>query len=261
MYQAAIQTLVAMFILRETSDPSVLRKSAKSESSGSNRWGAFVTAFARPVKLATLSPVVILSALKMSMAYVIFYILMSDLPILFGDKYDFDSSQIGYCYISPTIGAVFGFTILGGLADRVFHKRTVKRGMSKPQDRLAIMSFEVLLIAIGILAYGWSAQAHMHWIIPLLGANLTMVGSSGVVVSMQQYLTDYFGPHVPGAIAVCTVLRSVLGSVLPSTIPALFGRLGYGWGSSVLAAAVLLFCPITSLLNRFEGYYENAQMY
>lgn len=247
-----------MFVLQETSDPLVLRKHAKSEGSQSARWDAFKTAFARPVKLATLSPVVILSALKMSMAYVVFYILMSDLPVLFGDKYGFDSSQIGYSYISPTLGAVFGFTLLGGLADLVFRKRTLKRGMSKPQDRLALISFEVLLIASGVLAYGWSAQAHMHWIVPLLGANLTMIGASGVVVSLQQYLTDYFGPHVPGAVAVCTVLRSVLGTMLPSTIPALYGTLGYGWGSTVLAGAVLLFCPIVSLLNRYEGYYEDA---
>lgn len=247
-----------MFVLEETSDPSVLRKHAKSEGSRSNQWDAFKTAFARPVKLATLSPVVILSALKTSMAFVVFYILMSDIPVLFGDEYGFDSSQIGYCYISPTIGAIFGFTILGALADRVFQKRSVKRGASNPQDRLAIMLFEVLLIAFGILVYGWSAQAHMHWVIPLLGANITIIGASGTIVSLQQYLTDYFGPHVPSAVAVCTVLRSVLGTFLPSTIPALYDTFGYGWGSTMLAGAVLLFCPIKSLLTRYEGYYEDA---
>lgn len=63
-------------------------------------------------------------------------------------------------------------------------------------------------------------------------------------MSISTYLVDAFTLHAASAMAANTVLRSLLGALLPLAGPKMYATLGLGWGNSLLAFIALAMCPI-----------------
>ena len=70
-------------------------------------------------------------------------------------------------------------------------------------------------------------------------------------MSINLYLVDAFPRYSASALAASKVLQSITGAVLPLAGPALYERLGLGWGNSVLAFMALSFSPIPLLFYRY----------
>jgi hypothetical protein len=68
-------------------------------------------------------------------------------------------------------------------------------------------------------------------------------------MAMQTYLVDAFTRYAASAIAANTVLRSLLGGLLPLAGLRLYNKLGYGWGNSLLAFLALAMVPIPVLFS------------
>ncbi|KAJ5413642.1 hypothetical protein N7509_000269 [Penicillium cosmopolitanum] len=258
---SGVQTVAGMLILTKGKFEPVASQSDQSQSQSAERllskgWGPFKAAFSRTARVAFQTPVVIITTLNMSMAFVYFYIIVTNLPTLFAESYGFDSAQIGFVYISPATGTVIGLAIIGILSDRVISQRRIARGVSLPEDRLFPLIASNVITAVGMLAYGWSVQAGLAWMCPLVAIAFTTIGISAIFVALQQYLTDHFGGSVSNAIAFIVVVRSILGVLLPLAVPSLYNNLGYGWGDSLLALVALAFCPTTFLLKKYGGEHH-----
>jgi hypothetical protein len=65
-----------------------------------------------------------------------------------------------------------------------------------------------------------------------------------MMLSHQQYLIDAFTIYAASAVAANTVLRSVVGGVLPLAGLSMYEALGLGWGNSVIAFISLAMIPI-----------------
>jgi hypothetical protein len=65
------------------------------------------------------------------------------------------------------------------------------------------------------------------------------------------YLVDIYPLYAASAIAATKVLQSLVGAVLPLAGPALYDRLGLGWGNSVLAFIALASIPIPWLFFQY----------
>ena len=61
---------------------------------------------------------------------------------------------------------------------------------------------------------------------------------------MQNYLVDAYTQYAASAIAAATILRSLLGALLPLAGQLMYDDLGIGWGNSVLAFIALAFSPV-----------------
>ena len=66
---------------------------------------------------------------------------------------------------------------------------------------------------------------------------------------MQTYLVDAFTRYAASAVAANTVLRSLLGGLLPLSGLTMYRELGFGWGNSLLAFIALALVPIPSLFS------------
>ena len=62
--------------------------------------------------------------------------------------------------------------------------------------------------------------------------------------AIQTYLVDAFTLYAASAIAAVTVLRSLVGAFLPMAGPALYQKLGLGWGNSLLGFIALGLIPV-----------------
>ena len=68
---------------------------------------------------------------------------------------------------------------------------------------------------------------------------------------IQTYLVDAFTIHAASAIAANTIVRSLMGALLPLAGPAMYQTLGLGWGNSLLGFIAMALLPIPVLLTRY----------
>ena len=68
---------------------------------------------------------------------------------------------------------------------------------------------------------------------------------------IQTYFVDAFTMHAASAIAAGTVLRSLVGALLPLAGQKMYDTLGLGWGNSLLAFIALAMCPAPWILYKY----------
>ena len=124
----------------------------------------------------------------------------------------------------------------------------------KPKYRLLPMIPATIFISAGLFWYGWSAQAKTHWIVPILGNVLVGFGYLPVVLCIQTYLFDAYENYSASALAASTILRSLMGAVIPLAGRGMYAKMGLGWGNSLLAFITLAMLPLPWMFYRYgEG--------
>lgn len=61
---------------------------------------------------------------------------------------------------------------------------------------------------------------------------------------VQVYLVDSYITYAASVIAAITVLRSIVGALLPLAGLSMYDALSFGWGNSVLAFIALALVPV-----------------
>ncbi|KAJ5159392.1 uncharacterized protein N7482_006396 [Penicillium canariense] len=263
-----LSILAGFMIFQETHGPTVIRKiksnslysqrhNVMPDKTGSQqaRWEDIRKAIVRSVILQTTSPVVIIASIYTSTAFTFMYFTITTFPILFGNEYGFNEAQIGLTYIGQGLGFASG-QLAGPALDWYIKQQRAKNGHSRPKDRLPAIVPGCLLIAIGLLWYGWSAQARLHWVMPIIGSGLSAAGITVVFAGIQTYLIDAFTAYAASVIAANVTVRSIFGTVMPLGAPPLYARFGYGWGNSMLALIALGLIPVVAILYHYEKLWK-----
>jgi len=224
----------------------------------------FKRAILRPMKLLFLSPIVSLLSLHLSMVYGYLYLLFTTFTMVFQGIYGFSTGAAGLTFLGLGGGSIAGVVIIGGCSDKIYLYYAGKNGgTGKPEYRLPFMVFSSLFCPIGLFWYGWSAQAHAHFMVPIIGSALMAFGMMSVMVRhplipcdimftdltspqlpVQNYLVDAYTQYAASAVAAATILRSLLGALLPLAGQPMYDKLGVGWGNSLLAFIALAFSPV-----------------
>jgi multidrug resistance protein len=214
----------------------------------------FLKSIVRPTKMLFLSPIVLATSLYIGLVYGYLYLLFTTFTLVFEGQYGFSSGSVGLTYLGIGIGSLVGLVLFGMASDRMLKSKTKPNadgtpGEMKPEYRLPPMVPGAFLIPIGLFIYGWTAYYKVHYIVPILGTLLIGVGNLAVFMCISTYLVDAFTIHAASALAANTVVRSLLGTVLPLAGPKMYKSIGLGWGNSLLAFIALLACPIPIFFN------------
>lgn len=197
------------------------------------------------------SPIVFLLAIYISIVYSYLYFLFTTFTPVFENQYGFNTGEAGIAYLGLGVGFIIGQLAVGIFSDRYLKAKTIADGQMKPEHRLLPLVIGAILVPIGLIWYGWSAQHHMHWMMPIVGTGFIGVGTLFAYLPIQMYLVDAFGIYAASAVATNTVVRSLFGATLPLSGGPLYSRLGLGWGNSLLALIALIFSPMPFLLNKY----------
>lgn len=128
--------------------------------------------------------------------------------------------------------------------DTVFNSLTEKHGgKEQPEYRLPLANVGSVLLPVTLLIFAWTVEKQVHWTVPIIATVFFGFGQVSIFNTSQNYYIDAFSKYAASAIAAGTVLRSVAGGVVPLFVPALFDKLGYGWGWSLFAFLTLLLSP------------------
>lgn len=189
--------------------------------------------------------------------------------------YNFSSEQIGLLYLGPGLGFLTSVRFLVPRIDTVYNALSRRRreqlmnnnqehtqSNSKPLEagdvdpvpefRLPLANVGSVLIPTSLFAFAWTVQAQAPWAASILATYFYGIGQVIVFNAVQNYYIDAFSAYAASAIAGGSLFRSLVGGVVPLFAPAMFDKLGYGWGISVFGFVALLIAP-SPLLFYFYG--------
>jgi multidrug resistance protein len=153
-----------------------LRKSTGDQShtsalhDGLSKKDHFTRAIVRPMKMLMFSPIVLLLSIYTAFIFGYLYLFVTTFPRVFVEQYHFGTGSTGLTYLGLGIGCLFGLVLAGKGSDLLYKKlERSNNGEGKPEFRLPILAISAPLIAISFFWYGWSAEAKVRWIIPILG--------------------------------------------------------------------------------------------
>lgn len=260
-----VLTTISLFTFRESYAPIILHRKAKQlrKSTGNQE---FYTKFerqnnrirptlarnlSRPFILLLKHPIIQFLSLYGAYCFGLLYIIHTTYATLWIDRYHQAVSASGLNFISIAIGFTLAAQVAGPITDRIWQHLKQKAEASSPnlegqpmkvvpEYRVPLMIPGALLVPIGLLIYGWTAQEVTHWIGPNIGI---AIFSAGINVSSQcqtAYLVDAYPEFTASALAASSVLKSLAGFGFPLFAPSLYETLDYGWGNTLLAGIALI---------------------
>lgn len=170
-----------------------------------------------------------------------------------------------------------GMVVVAKTSDATAVRLTkANNGVYEPEMRLASCLFFALFVPISFFVrltpvippfttsecirgaevtqwYGWSAEKHVHWIVPILGMLPFGFGTMGIFAAIQTYFIDASGPYAASAMAGLTAIRCLFAAFLPLAGPKMYDSLGLGWGNSLLGFVALGLIPVPALIYRYGG--------
>jgi multidrug resistance protein len=254
------------FVLPETYEPILLSRRASKlrKATGQPYFAEADTEFERlsvklsrslirPLRLLLTQPVIQVIALFLAYNFGILYIVLSTFATLWIERYGQTESQSGLHYIALVIGYTIAAQAGGNVMDRLWEYHKARSGENTaPEYRVPLMIPGAVLIPLGLLLYGWTAERHTHWIVPDIAIGIFGCGIILNTQAMQAYVVEAFRKYVASASAASQFLRSIAGFAFPIFAPAMYRTLGYGWGNSILALTfVVIGWPAPFLLWRY----------
>ena len=222
----------------------------------------FIRSIIRPAKMLIYSPIVLSTSLYIGVIYGYLYLLFTTFTLVFEETYHFSSGSVGLTFMGLGVGSLSGLVIFAWYSDRTLKKRTAEADViaaaagqqsagMKPEYRLPPLIPGSALIPMGLLIYGWTAKYHVHWIVPIMSTALIGIGNMAAFMCISTYLVDAFTVYAASALAANTVIRSVMGAVLPLAGQKMYLTLGLGWGNSLLAFVAIVLLPVTWVLVKW----------
>lgn len=259
-YILSIASLVvqaaSLVFLSETHIPHIRQVTASNPTTTARKKLALELneAFRRPLRIFTLHATTQLLAVYAAFVYAIVYMSFISFHGVWADHYNQRSDLASLNFIAIAVGE-----ITGSLAIRPFNTWTYKKltcrsndAESHPEYRAPALLFGALLMPIGLLLFGWTAEARVFPAVPDLGVALYAAGEVIVLQFASLYVADVYEDRATDAVSGMYVLRCSLGFLLSLVAGNMFRTLGNGWANTLLAGlAVLIGWPLPWLIWRY----------
>lgn len=203
----------------------------------------------RPIKLLTTEPVVFWFSCWASFTWSIMYAMLVVVPYTFQTVYDFDLQTSSAIFASMCIATII-MTVVSNVHDKLAACMVSKDKLKSPEAVLYPVAIEGALLPIGLFWYGWSAQAHTHWLLPALGLACASKGMFSVYLAVFTYLSTAYKQYASSANAAQSMMRNLMGGPFPLFSRVMFERPGFGGACSLLGGigVLLTFVPWVLIL-------------
>lgn len=247
-----VAAIIGIPLLRETYHPAIRYKIAKEDGDlenfikenpslavGGFNWNILWLNISRPAIMLTRSFICFILSAFMALNYGIYYLMFTTFPTLFIQVYHFSVGVSGLAYIGLGIGLIIATLFGVKISNKIYNRLADKNGgIGTPEMRIPSLIFGSFFVPIGLFWYGWSAQAEVFWIMPIIGTAIFGFGLMTSFLPIQLYLVDAF-TYAASALSAAAVFRSVLGFAFPLFGEQMYAKLGNGGGNSLLAGLAI----------------------
>ncbi|KAL2126243.1 hypothetical protein VTI74DRAFT_1342 [Chaetomium olivicolor] len=221
----------------------------------------------KPFIMLFTESIVLFMTIYMAFNFAVFYSFFAAFPYIFGsstNKYHFTPSQQGLTFISIALGCVIGFLAVVYIDRRTYPALEVKYsvGAVPPEYRLYGAMVGCALNPASLFWFGWTADAGVHWLCPVVAAVPFAVGNIMVYSSGALYIMDSYGSqHGASALSANSLLRYAAGGAFPLFTVQMFSSLGIGWASSLLGFVSVVLVPVPWVLYRYGSRIRAKSRY
>ncbi|KAF9889808.1 hypothetical protein FE257_006898 [Aspergillus nanangensis] len=214
----------------------------------------FTSTVVRPLHMLTTEPLVGFICLYTGFQFALLYTFVVASPWTFKTVYGFSTSAQGLSFLGLVAGcSVAPFVLVG--ADFYVRQRRARHTDSSesgeaapppsPEHRLFTALYGSLVLPVGLFWFGWSARPSVHWIVPIIGQGITIMGSLLIYVPCNFYMLDVYGSKYGASAAGASSLsRYTLSAAFPLFVTQMYEKLGVSWATSLLGFIALLMAPI-----------------
>ncbi|GAB7366778.1 hypothetical protein MBLNU230_g0731t1 [Neophaeotheca triangularis] len=207
-----------------------------------------------------------------SIVYTAFYDVMASWPNMLEETYNYDSLQIGLCFLPFGIGCFLAPMCIGKLMDLNFRRIARKIGyeivkgkandlQKFPIERCRI-GVALPCVAIGnaaLLCYGWVMDVETHLAAPLILHFIMGLSLTGAFNAMSVLLVDLYPLSPSTATAANNLIRCLLGAGGTGIIIYMIEAMGRGWCFTFIAGVVAVLSPILFALQKWGPEWREAR--
>ncbi|KAI0121463.1 putative bicyclomycin resistance protein [Hypoxylon sp. NC0597] len=272
---AGLELVMIIVFAPETYHPIKLREKARKlrKETGDERWKApmekstksvartIAYSLLRPFQLLIFEPMCLLLCLFSAILLGILYLFFGAFGLVFGNTYGFNLWQSGLSFLGILVGM-----ILCSASDPMWRRinhRILERnnGIHEPEFRLPPAIAGGFLAPIGLFIFAWSAYPWVHWIVPIIGSGIFGCGTLLVFTGIFTFLVDAYPLYAASALAANSFARCTFAAAFPLFGIQMYEKLGYQWGSSLLAFLTLAMMPFPYLFFRYGKQIRKKSRY
>ncbi|KAK7525793.1 major facilitator superfamily domain-containing protein [Phyllosticta citriasiana] len=260
-------SFVLMCFVRETYAPAILRQraAARRRETGNPKWWSryddkspfwpmLKVNLSRPFTMAVFEPICIFWNLYVAVVYAILYLCFVAYPIVFTNIRGFSPGVTGLSYLGIGLGnmlVICAEPLIRRIISR--HAADPATGRPPPEAMVSVICVAALLSPAGELWFAWTSTPPVGWWWPILAGIPFGAGNCTVFIYASNFLASTYGVFAASALAGNSVLRSVMGGVLPLAGPSLYNTLGPHWAGTLLGLLEVLLIPIPFVFYRYGG--------
>ena len=202
------------------------------------------------------------------------YMVLSSMPSQFGMKYNFNTLQIGLCYIPTGLGSMTASLVVGKLLNWNFRRHAEACGMeitrAKQQDltnfpieaaRLQVVSPLVCIAGATVVSYGWVMESHTSLAGPVTLLYILAFCLSGSFTGLSTLVVDLNRESSGTATAAMNLVRCWMGAGAVAFVDPLLDAIGLGWTSVLVAGVWILISPVLLLIIKYgPRWREKARL-
>lgn len=257
--------MITIFLVPETYAPAILRKRAEKrrKETGNQKWWSrydekkkvldlLKINLSRPFIMSAKEPICIFWNLYIGVVYAILYLCFVAYPIIFAQERGWKPGFVGLAYCGIGIGSLITIA-LEPVIRRVInsHKIDPQTGRIPPEAMISVVCVASLLVPIGEITFAWTCTPNVHWIAPIIAGIPFGAGNTAIFIYASNYLVHSYGIYAASALAGNSVLRSLMGGLLPLAGPAMYSALNPNWAGTLLACLEFCLVPIPFVFYRY----------
>jgi DHA1 family multidrug resistance protein-like MFS transporter len=251
VWMSAPVVVLLLLVMPETSSSNILLRRAKrlravtgdarlqSQSEIDQRQlkasEILISALIKPIEITLKDPAILFVNLYTALFYGIYYTFFEVFPLIFPSSYGFNAGEIGLAFLSCQVGATLGLVVYFSYLHWYMIPENLAHGLREQEHRLVPAIAGSFLIPTGLFIFGWTARPSVHWIVPLIGVVVFVLGTFLILQSIFVYLPLSYPKYAASLFAGNDLTRSSMacGSILFAR--PLFVNLGIAKGVSLLA--------------------------
>ncbi|KAJ5804113.1 uncharacterized protein N7518_000416 [Penicillium psychrosexuale] len=198
-------------------------------------------------------PPILITVYYTSIVFATYYLICVSIEDTFAlPPYSWSSILVGVAYIPGGLGLLFGAIVGGRWQDYIMTRTARKEGQYNdmgdlilhPVDRIGENCLLAGILFPGaLLWWGWTADKHEFWLVPLLGNFFYGLGGMILTNVTMTMLTEFTPKNSTIGVAVNNLVRNSLSCVSAVIAQPLFNAIGTGWSFT----AVCLFCLLSGV--------------
>ncbi|KAL5084605.1 hypothetical protein Trisim1_011606 [Trichoderma cf. simile WF8] len=263
----AVMAIFLLALTPETSAPNILLRRAKrlrkltgdarlqSQSEIDQRHmsgsAVLIAALIRPFEITIKDPSIFFVNLYTALTYAIYFTFFEVFPLVFPVFYGFNLGQTGLAFLACEVGSILALILYFAYLHFYMIPDNIKNGFREQEHRLLPAIFGSVVLPIGLFIFAWTARASIHWIVPLIGVTIFVLGQYMVIQGLFMYVPVSYPQYAASIFTGNDLIRSAVATGCILAARPMFINLGVHKGVTVLAGLSIMGIIGTLLMYKY----------